>query len=52
MECRKCSSFPCIREECNLYNGNCQYGKSLVQKVSQEMEDKYERSKICTNRVS
>ncbi len=37
MKCKNCASFPCTRKECELYNGQCEYGVSLIEQVSKEM---------------
>ncbi len=42
MECKKCACFPCVREECNLQCGRCEYGISLVEQISREMRKERE----------
>lgn len=38
MECKKCVYFPCIRKECNLKDGKCEFGKSLIYKILKEIK--------------
>lgn len=38
MECKKCIYFPCIREDCDLNKGRCEFGKSLIYKVLSEIK--------------
>lgn len=36
MNCFKCIYFPCMRKECELRQGQCEIGKSLVSQIIQE----------------
>ncbi len=35
--CSECKYFPCMREECNIFEGNCSYGKSIVAFTIEEL---------------
>ena len=38
--CRTCANIPCTRKECDIENKNaCEYYKSLVQAVSEKIEE-------------
>lgn len=39
-ECRKCKYFPCMREECDIYYGECELGIRISQSIDRkERED-------------
>lgn len=35
--CKECVYFPCMREECDIFKGHCNYGKSIVTFVIEEL---------------
>lgn len=41
MECIKCKYYPCIREECDLKNGKCRYGKRCYEEEENEKRSRY-----------
>lgn len=38
MVCRKCSYFPCSREECEIDNESCQHFKSVTNKSIEDID--------------
>lgn len=41
MKCISCKYYPCIREECDLKNGECRYGKRCYEEEENEKRSRY-----------
>lgn len=52
-KCKVCINFPCSRNECDIINGSCKYGKSVSSFFIKNIlkENRYEDTKLYKNRV-
>lgn len=49
-KCKNCIHFPCLRNECNINNGWCEYGK-LISTFMCEIIDNFDYIASETNKI-